>query len=157
MRFEDLLRKVRGEDFTPPERLLCLDPGETTGWALFIYGTLVDCGQISSKTEGWAEVEALFKETQPTEVVAENYRVYLHKLKQHTNSEVYTLRLIGVIDYLCWKLGIKLHYQMAATAKGFCKDSKLRQWGFWQEGERHARDAIRHGCYYLLFFERRKR
>lgn len=47
--------------------------------------------------------------------------------------------------------GIK---QMAVTAKNFCTDDKLKQWGFWQAGQKHARDSIRHGCYFLLFFRK---
>lgn len=41
--------------------------------------------------------------------------------------------------------------QMAAQAKGFVDDDKLKAWGFWIKGKKHARDAIRHGVYYLLF------
>jgi hypothetical protein len=32
----------------------------------------------------------------------------------------------------------------AGLAKGFATDDKLKAWGFWQPGQRHARDAIRH-------------
>jgi hypothetical protein len=47
-----------------------------------------------------------------------------------------------------------IHYQMATTAKTFVTDEKLKQWGFWQEGMRHSRDAIRHGLYFLLFYKK---
>ena len=49
---------------------------------------------------------------------------------------------------------IPTHKQMASTAKTFATDKKLREWGFWERGMRHARDAIRHGCYFLLFYKK---
>jgi hypothetical protein len=43
---------------------------------------------------------------------------------------------------------------MASQAKAFVTDQKLKEWGFWKEGMRHSRDAIRHGLYFLLFYKR---
>lgn len=40
--------------------------------------------------------------------------------------------------------------QGAGIVKTFCNDEKLKGWGFWKVGERHARDAIRHGAYFLI-------
>jgi hypothetical protein len=183
VRFEELLLRTRGENFIPPERLLCLDPGETTGWALFEKGKLTKWGQSPTfnkelQKPNWNEIVQLFVETQPTQIVCENYRVYEHKLAQHAGAEIFTVRLIGVIDFFsCMGYysegeevysemdhdyiqpyirhdACPIHYQMASTAKGFCTDEKLKGWGFWQEGMRHSRDAIRHGAYYLLFYGR---
>jgi hypothetical protein len=152
--FEQLLHKRRGEDFIPPKRLLALDPGHTTGWAVFEHGKLTACGQSETEQKGWAEIDRLFNDIDPTMVIYENYRVYQHKLARHSNSEVYTLRLVGVIEYLCdVKHRIPRYNQMASQAKGFVTDEKLKHWGFYRVGLRHARDAIRHGCYFLLFAE----
>lgn len=150
--WSELLKRKRGEDFVPPTRLLCLDPGETTGWAMFENGELVDSGQALTKVNGWTEIANLFTQQQPTHVIYENYRVYEHKLSRHSNSEVYTLRLVGVIEFICDVLyGIPFDNQMAHQAKGFVTDEKLQAWGMYQRGQKHARDAIRHGVYYLLF------
>lgn len=35
-------------------------------------------------------------------------------------------------------------YQLAAEAKGFVTDARLRDWGMWHVGKEHARDASRH-------------
>lgn len=150
--FLEILEKRRGAEWKAPHRLLVLDPGETTGWCLYIDGKLHDQGQASTYALGWHEIHELFEQTRPTMVLYENYRVYQHKLERHSNSEVYTIRLIGVIEYLCevvW--GIKHYNQMAHQAKGFVTDEKLKAWGYYVTGKRHARDAIRHGCYFLLF------
>lgn len=150
--FEELLERRRGKEFKFPERMLVLDPGETTGWAVFEHGRLTAWGQIKTMEEGWDAIHELFADVQPTHVLYENYRIYKHKLERHSFSDVYTLRLIGVIEYLCdVTYGVPRVHQMAQQAKGFVKDQRLREWGYFKPGMRHARDAIRHGCYYLLF------
>ena len=174
--FDELYRLNRG-NCRIPKRILCLDPGETTGWALFEDHQLVRWGQERTVIDGeirWEKINFLFTENMPDFVVCEDYRIYEHKLARHSFSPVLTLRIIGGIELLC-KLGwytyvpasmcvpdyleehtCPIHYQMATTAKTFCTDDKLKQWDYWQEGMRHSRDAIRHGCYFLLFYNRGK-
>lgn len=164
MKYLELLQRYRKGLYVPPERLLCLDPGFTTGVAVFENGELSSWEQVTTivqHTNGttikWADLVSLLIRVQPTLVVCENYRIYEHKLDQHSNSSVDTLRLIGGIDLLCsqgWDAfapPVPIVYQMATQAKGFCTDDKLKEWGYWQKGMRHSRDAIRHGCYYMLF------
>ena len=167
MKYGDVLNTVyKGDLSKVPCRLLCLDPGETTGWALFIDGHLNSWGQIETvdmqHQPAWEPLEELFMDLIPTCVVCENYRVYAHKLERHSNSEVVTLRLIGGIDYMCrmWtnmdleRRPIPIHYQMAAQHKGFVTDDRLRDWGFWRSGMKHSRDAIRVGLYFLVVTNR---
>lgn len=148
---QELIKRHRGEDFRLPPRLLCLDPGETTGWSLYEHGVATKAGQLRT-IEDWKIISDLFEEANPTHVIYENYRVYSHKLDRHAFSEVYTLRLIGVIEFLC-DVVYQIPYtnQMATQAKGFVKDEKLKAWGYWDLGGKHARDSLRHGAYYLLF------
>jgi len=115
MNYQEILRKVYNGDFsTIPERLLVLDPGETTGWCIFEKGYFKGCGQIETvslstdthakkgkKIINWQNLEELFCDQQPSFVVCENYRIYAHKLERHSFSEVETLRLIGGIDMMC--------------------------------------------------------
>ena len=109
MEFKDILRKAYQGDFsTIPERLLCLDPGHTTGWCLFVKGNLERWGQCETVAKKgkelvlqWDELEDLFCTQRPTHVVCENYRIYAHKLERHSFSQVETLRLIGGIDMMC--------------------------------------------------------
>lgn len=155
--FSDLLQRIRG-NARVPHRLLCLDPGKTTGWCLFENGALTKWGQIENCFDD-TNVDAtklydLFADIQPDFVLYEDYKVYSHKLDRHSFNPVFTVRLIGVIETYCQLEGVKSHKQMATTAKNFCTDDKLKQWGFWQAGMRHSRDAIRHGCYFLLFYKK---
>ncbi|MNU55816.1 hypothetical protein D3C71_449010 [compost metagenome] len=152
MKFEELLTRTRGGGFIPPFRLLALDPGHTTGWSIFEDGKLTLSGQAATEANGWEEIHGLFEWAAPTMVIYENYRVYEHKLARHANSEVYTLRLIGVIEYLCDIVHkIPKYNQMALQHKGFCSDDKLKSWGYYDLGHKHARDSIRAGTYFLLF------
>lgn len=155
--FEELRQRLRG-DKAVPRRLLCLDPGKTTGWCVFQDGVLQSWGQVEDcyddnniNIQGFMD---LFQAADPDFILYEDYRVYGNKLDRHTYSPVMTVRLIGAIETYCQMNGIPSHKQMATTAKNFCTDQKLQNWGFWQEGMRHARDAIRHGCYFLLFYKK---
>lgn len=136
----------------PPSTLLALDPGETTGWALFRDGTLTGAGQfrVSSVTV----FDRLFDRFQPDQLVVEQYRIYPWRSKQHQWSDVPTLRYIGAIQHAAALRGIPIHFQMAQLVKVFCTNTKLKQWGLHKDGLKHADDAIRHGCYYLLFAKR---
>lgn len=134
--------------------VLCLDPGETTGWALFEDGWLESCGQEPTGTEPALTadfVERVHEEVDLRHIVYEEYRIRGNKAQQHIGSEVVTIQHIGVIRATADRLGIPLTKQAAGLAKGFADDSKLRRWGLYQVGQRHSNDAIRHGVYYHLF------
>jgi hypothetical protein len=145
MDFLELVEKLNGET---PERLLALDPGGTCGWAYFENGYLIKAGQIDGS---WKPIMRLMKRLAPTLIVMENYVIYEWKLKQHSMSDVPTLQLIGQIKMACDIMKIPLHLQTAQKAKQFCTDTKLKQWGFYFERYKHANDAIRHGCSYMLW------
>jgi len=154
MTFTQLLERVCAQRKKQPFQgcLLALDPGETTGWAVFKRGELVESGQLPCEgAGGFLTLANLIDYVKPSIVVCEAYRVYSHKRDEHVWSDLYTVRLIGSVELSCIRKCIHLYFQMASTAKGFCKDEKLKQWGYYKRGERHARDAIRHGCYWLLF------
>lgn len=155
--FDELRQRIRGAH-TIPHRLLCLDPGKTTGWCVFQDGALQSWGQVEDCYDdsniNIRGLMDLFEAVQPDFILYEDYRVYSSKLERHSYSPVMTVRLIGMIETYCQMNYIKTHKQMATTAKNFCTDEKLQSWGFWQEGMRHARDAIRHGCYFLLFYKK---
>lgn len=154
MNLSTIIKHKRGEDFSLPYRLLSLDPGHTTGWALFVNGSFYNAGTsntvLENKIMNWEAIETLFDIIRPTCVVCEDYRMYADKSQQHIGQPVYTLRLIGVIEYLCYLKDIPIYYQMASHAKSFWKDAKLKQLGI-NVSNKHARDAVRHACNLLAF------
>lgn len=142
----------------PVRSLLCIDPGETTGWSHFAFGRLGEQGQLNSLDSPAHGLNELFCGRSngrtfepPSIIVAEDYRVYAHRLAQHTYSDLFTPRLIGMIESECERSNTPLVKQMAAQAKGFATDEKLREWNMWIKGQKHSRDSIRHGIYFLLF------
>lgn len=162
--FQELAGKLRVDHFKGT--LICFDPGETTGLAIFKNGTLAESNQLETKTvdQGSQVVHNLFRtatsfsnEITPTDgnrqiqVVMEDYKIYGWKTDTHAWAALHTPKFIGAIIALCYIHNIPYHLQMAQQAKSFCTDDKLKQWGFYNRGMRHARDAIRHGAYYTLF------
>lgn len=135
--------------------MLSLDPGHTTGYAFWRVGEkpeIIHSGQIKT----WENDDLEFKRLQGViegadKVVFESYQVYDWKKDEHSWSQIPTVQVIGCIKTLCKQLDIEYFTQTAQVAKQFCTDDKLEKWGMWKKGERHARDAIRHGCYWLLF------
>lgn len=156
MTFKELLLKTRrnksnGESsfhWTPPCRLLALDPGTTTGWAFFVDGELKKCGQCIGED---IRIEKLILELNPTVVVTEEYVLYPWAIRQQQWSDLPVSQLIGVIKFICKKQKVAIVMQGANLGKGFCKDARLRGWNYYITGKKHANDAIRHGCYLLLF------
>ncbi len=158
MEFKELALQVRASKKLPEisdiHTTLCFDPGHTTGWAAFSCFDIISHGEIDTNDieKATLEVELLISEYQPDVIVIEDYRIYRHRVKQHAGSDMLTTRVIGCIETLAIMCHIPhIVKQPAHIAKGFCTDTKLREWGFYRKGEKHARDAIRHGCYFLLF------
>ena len=133
--------------------LLALDPGHTTGYAIFKGLRLVDFGQIDSSSVGgtFDRVLGLCKRYKIDAVVYEDYRVYRWRKDHHVGSELHTTRVIGAIESACYVESIPFTKRAAHIAKGFCTDERLQEWGLYHEGLKHANDAIRHGCYHILF------
>lgn len=150
--FDELIKRsnCRPEGWEPPELMLCLDPGETTGWALFEGLCPIRAGQIACKENPCQAVMDTF-EYIPALLVYEDYRVYSWKANDHSWKELFTPKLIGMIQLMAYQNGIPTVAQMANIAKQFVTDDKLKAWGAYNLGGRHARDALRHGFYWLLF------
>lgn len=148
--FTNLYNKLHPNK-VPPARLLSLDPGETTGWSIYKGPVLYHGDQLETKDNMFNNVIELLDATDPTHIICEDYKVYAHKLKDHSWASLHTPQLIGAIRMLAYQRNIPVFFQMAQQAKGFCTDDKLKKWGYYKTGLRHGRDSIRHGCYFLLF------
>lgn len=150
---QDIIQSRRG--FLPEITLLCFDPGETSGWAFFQGCDLEAWGQIPTKEAGDSVTNYgnIIKQCNPQHIVIEDYRVYRNKAQEHINAELITPRNIGIIETLGLQQDpiMPIGKQMASMAKQFVTDKRLKSWGYFVEGAPHARDAIRHGCYYLVF------
>lgn len=137
--------------------LLSLDPGHTTGYAVWKsnldHVDLIEAGQIKTWEEdlNYNLYQDLITKHKPQHAVFESYQVYEWKSQDHSWSQVPTIQVIGAIKVINMQHGITYSSQTAQVAKQFCTDERLTDWGYYKPGLKHARDAIRHGCYYLLF------
>ena len=149
-------RQKHGRDLMEGS-VLGIDPGQTTGYCHLKVtdgrATLISVQQLNTKQiEDCAQVFLpKFQEIQPTIIVVEQYRVYGNKTKQHANSNLHTSQVIGVIKGMAALTATPVVEQGAGIAKQWCTNDKLRQWGFYQPGLKHAMDAVRHACYYTIF------
>jgi hypothetical protein len=154
MNFLELLERSKTDpDTIFSGRFMTFDPGETTGWSLWERTRLADFGQLKTYPieTGVNPLQTLLFNRSPTRVVYESYHIYSWKTDDHTNSDVPALQVVGMLRTLCYQASIPVSSQTAQVAKQFCTDEKLKEWGIYQPGMRHARDAIRHGAYFLLF------
>jgi hypothetical protein len=160
--FEELWVKYHAQEKTPlfQGNLVCFDPGETTGLAVFKAAatnlSLAEVDQLPTwnKQAGDLALRPLtscFDTTKPTIVVFESYQVYDWKTEEHSWSQIPTVQIIGAIKTVCQLRQIPYYQQTAQMAKQWATDAKLEKWGLYKSGMRHARDAIRHGVYFLMF------
>lgn len=134
-------------------RVLAFDPGETTGVCIFQGSVLKAVEQLSTGLMPMAAVTLCnyVQQFKPDIVVAEDYKVYKWKTDSHAWAELHTPRLIGALEYYLYTQSIPLIKQSAQVGKGFCTDDRLKEWGFYSPAKRHAMDAIRHACQFLMF------
>lgn len=138
--------------------VLALDPGETTGWSMLQVDPsqaifLLDQGQFKSwpLEEGLKGLTAIVNKYEPSFIVYEAYHVYAWRLNEHTFSEVPTIQLIGMIKTIALQRSIKFGEQTAQTGKAFFTDARLKTLGIFFEGQKHARDSLRHACQFVTF------
>ena len=136
-----------------PKCVMALDPGETTGIAIFKDNTLFFANQLNTSNNelSMANLESAINIHKPNIIVYEDYVVYGWKSKSHSWAELHTPKLIGMIEALASIHRIPTYKQLAQQPKSFCTDEKLKSWNMYAKGQKHARDAIRHGTYYLAF------
>lgn len=130
-------------------RLLALDPGETTGFAIFDDGKL----QVASEFPLWRSLGGLFGSVGVELVVCERFSLYGHKAQSLTNSEFPTVQVIGVVRYLSEWQEVPVHFQPASVIHSGGKLSPLMKPLVDELGVKgsHARDAAAHGLWFLKY------
>lgn len=135
-------------------QFIAIDPGLSTGVALFADGMLMKTRLVINTSEALHATartidDILQANEQIAVIVIEDYRIYPNKALEHTHSDVPVARLIGMIEYLASLRQIKLVKQRAIEAKHVCADEFLREHHLWSNTP-HTRDATRHGALYLM-------
>lgn len=137
--------------------VLALDPGETTGVALWDPSVkeIMLC-QIATKEveEGYDKLWDIINYLSLDKpglmhVRYEDYRVYGHMTDQHAFAHLHTPQLIGAIRVCCHLAQVPVSCCLAMHAKTFWTDDKLKLCHLYMPGMKHARDAQRHLLRYM--------
>ena len=164
------------------EYILAFDPSGnfkegkgTTGWVLMnAKEKLVARGYISAEDykcseEYWNAIIDLIRYNHRKYganliVVIEDYILYRERSLNQTNSKMETSRLIGAMQYTCWKLKQDYTMQLAASVKDRWSDELLlREQIIYRDrnnlihtesnlslGLSHTRDAFRHAIHFAV-------
>jgi hypothetical protein len=145
--------KLRALLFSCETRILAFDPGETTGVACLKGGDVELYEQFKTKPigEGAELLHGLIRNLSPDFLICEDYRIYAWKADDHKWNPLHTPALIGAVQYICYMEHLPYHMEMAQVPKAFTTDDKLRGLGLYLPGKPHARDAMRHAVWWILF------
>jgi hypothetical protein len=130
---------------------LGIDPGKTTGWALFTDHTTVPgfaSGQVEGRFNFYDWYLTRTQKHNPDAVVMEDYIITPGTAKKSQQRD--PLLIIGRIEGDCYFNEVPFRLQSPAQGKSFGTDEKLHHFGWWESTEGgHANDAARHLLRYL--------
>lgn len=144
-------------------KFLCLDPGESTGCAIFEDDTLIEAGTL----DAWEMIDVLDDALTPDGdlfsfegaanagnwegielVVMEDWVLYPWAAEAQVWDKQRTVRVIGAVELLCRQHGIPLVLQPAKIKESAEAGGAEAYFKRPLHPNRHANDAIRHGVYY---------
>lgn len=142
-----------------------LDPGSTTGVAIFHYvspnvqntshihgaGNLRNSWEFKqlSLTNHHKDLYELLINYDPDYVVCESFE-FRQFDGNRTGIVLDSREYIGVAKLYCQLTKKPLTLQTASVGKAFWTDAKLKKIGLWQVGQKHANDALRHVLYFTM-------
>lgn len=146
-------------------QVLALDPGGTTGWALFCmhpdavgpdplihlfgpYGNLIwwTAGEFTGRQDEQVDqIVELVKEWPDARLVTEDFKV------RQLNAELDPVEINATVLWATRpRYWVKQHSVLAMST---VTDQRQKDWGFWIPGKEHARDAVKHS---ITFLKRKK-
>jgi hypothetical protein len=128
--------------------VLAVDPGGTTGMVLWdmLYQGVVYVLELPHVDVGFM-LEQLIETYRP-DVVCESFTITANTV---SNSQApWSLKQLGVAEYLAAKYHVLYVEQLPVTAKKFATNERLKNLGLYIPGKGHATDAVRHLVIYLV-------
>ena len=122
-------------------KILAVDPGGTTEWALFYDGKLFMCDEAI----GWYDVAFMLNRTLDV-IVYEDFVLFPHKAAVQIGSKMPAVGVIGVLQYTATLKDILIVAQ-PASIKNVAK-KKFDTSSIHTTSE-HIKDAVLHGLYYI--------
>jgi hypothetical protein len=147
-----------------------VDPGGTTGWAVLWVPTVnllsrevtlledveFDCGEWSGPDDKQAEAFSIEVQTMRSNspIIFEDFILRTFRQDRDLLAPV---RVTAKMEFALYRLrddlGVPKAYpvlkQQPSMAKSTATDDRLKDWGLWEPGKPHARDAIRHAVTFL--------
>lgn len=133
---------------------MAVDPGGTVGYALYPRSAL--SFDPVRMTAGQAPVEEFidwaYQSIQPDWIVLmEKFTITTNTAKLTAGGAHDALDCIGTVKSVCRWRSARYHVQAPGQAKGFVSDAQLKSLGLWVKSKDHARDAIRHLVFGLVY------
>jgi len=128
--------------------VLAVDPGGTTGMVLYdmFVGGVAEIYEIPHADVGFM-LERIIEQYHP-DVVCESFTITANTV---SNSQApWSLKQLGVAEYLAAKYHCPYAEQMPVTAKKFATNERLKALDLYVRGHGHATDAMRHLVIYLV-------
>jgi hypothetical protein len=129
-------------------RILGLDPGGTTGWAIIEYDDssvkLIDKGQTKGALDGFLNDFNLEVLNQYDQIVCESFTLR----EGIYGADLSPVYIIGALQALLHNTGKIVNYQ-EPKLKPLCDNDRLKMMGLYTAGQGHAMDAVRHAIIYL--------
>lgn len=128
-------------------RLLSLDPGGTTGYALIDYDDdyfrIIESGQVAGGLKGFIEWDSSFFEAIGVErIICESFTLR----EGIYGADLSPVYIIGALEALYQNE--EIIYQ-EPKLKPLCDDERLKKMGYHERGKPHRNDALRHAIIYL--------
>jgi len=134
-------------------KVLSLDPGETTGYALAVNAKeklFLAYSEARFDHQGFWDFLRKIALHGTVHTVCEDFE--FRRSKQKDGLNLYPVELIGIVRLFCngneWS---PLWMQKAAQGKAYYDDNKLKSMEVYQKGCEHGRDATRHLLHWFTF------
>jgi hypothetical protein len=127
--------------------VVAVDPGGTTGIALWTPPMGLSLKEVRGGDKAVDWLADIARQVGHAHFVVERYIITPATAKMSQQHDA--LEIIGALKFLIRKYGHTLTMQTPAEAKAFSTDKKLKNVGWYQPGQGHARDASRHALLFL--------
>lgn len=136
-------------------KVVAIDPGVTTGYALGIIDTVEGEMQVTSGQHKWtvAELYDFIDDVDPQALVFEKFD---YRNKSRSGLILFSKELIGIMEFWGQRKGednVHIHRQMPGDAKTYFTNNELRANGVYKQDSEwpHANDAMRHLLRWFTF------
>jgi hypothetical protein len=132
-------------------RIIALDPGGTTGYAIALVDDPRSFGFCYGQRKlDESALDKLLVEVTPDYIVCEDFE---YRNRARPGLDLTPARLIGVVKLYAQQMTCELTFQKAelVKGKGHYTDNKLKAMNIYERGKPHGRDAVKHLLHWLTF------